>query len=763
MTWFQSLREASLQALRELDQLVDRTTERFHEKVMPVVQDAAERLDRTLATTVDHGGRDLAKDLRSMATDLDVRYQQFMIRRIDPLFGAARNAHLEEMVGLEISPAEVSLNRRIAYTAIGFVAIVVGGALVPASLIISVPASFALMMPVYTLAYRSVKQRRRVTYHVVSAISVTGAWLGGFYTAAIAATLFLFMGEKLLMVTEDRSHRGVVSVFSKQPRTAWRLRDGNEEEVPFARILPGDVVVINAGGFIPVDGTVVAGLASIDQQMLTGEAQPVEKSPGDTVFASTILLAGKLAVRVDKAGDQTVAAKIGEILNRTASYQLALQSRGSKLAHDSALPTLGLGGLALAMLVPESALAAINSSFGVSVRVSAPIAMLNLLNIASQNAILLKDGRSLELLSDVDTVLFDKTGTLTLAQPHVVAVHSTSAFDEARLLTLAAAAEHRQTHPIALAILAEAQARGLTLPDISNARYDVGYGIKVELAKQLILVGSDRFMRLSGIEIPPAIQDRWAASQTQGHSFIMVAVDGKLAGAIELQPTIRPEAQTVIQQLKQRGLKMMIVSGDHEEPTRRLAELLGLDRYFAGVLPEGKASLVEQLQAEGRSVCFVGDGINDAIALKKANVSVSLRGATTVATDVAQVVLMQESLRQLPYLFELSEDMERSLKAGYAAGMVPGLLNVAGVFFLGWGYYHALGLNVVSGLVAMGIGMYPLYKHKQALAQANGVQANGVQANGAQANGVQANGARPSSVASGDVPMNDTPLHPAPA
>ncbi len=758
MTWFQSLREASLQALRGLDQFVDGTAQQFHEKVMPVVQDAAERLDGTLSRTLADSGAELGQDLHRMALDLDQRYQQFMVRRVDPLFGAARNAHLEEMVGLEISPAELYLNRRIAYTAIAFVAIAVGGALIPASLIISVPASFALMLPVYKMAYQSVKQRRRVTYHVVSAISVTGAWLGGFYTAATAAVLFLFMGEKLLMITEDRSHRGVISVFSKQPRTVWRLRDGEEQEVPFAQILPGDVVVVNAGGFVPVDGTVVAGLASIDQQMLTGEAQPVERSPGDTVFASTILLAGKLSVRVDKAGDQTVAAKIGEILNRTASYQLALQSRGSKLAHDSAVPTLALGGLALATLGPESALAAVNSSFGVTVRISAPIAMLNLLNIASQNAILLKDGRSLELLSDVDTVLFDKTGTLTLAQPNVVAVHSTSGFDEARLLTFAAAAEHRQTHPIALAILAEAQARGLTLPDISNARYDVGYGIKVELAKQTIHVGSDRFMRLTGIHVPPSLQDQLVASHTRGHSFIMVAVDGKLAGAIELQPTIRPEAQAVIQRLKHRGLKMMIISGDHEEPTRRLAETLGLDRYFANVLPEGKASLVEQLQAEGRSVCFIGDGINDAIALKKANVSVSLRGATTVATDVAQVVLMQESLRQLPYLFELSEDMERSLKAGYAAGMVPGVINVLGVFFLGWGYYHALGINVVSGMVAMGIGLYPLYKHKQALAQANGAQANGAHPNGARPNGTRPNGAP-----SPGVPLNGTRLNPTPA
>ncbi len=383
-----------------------------------------------------------------------------------------------------------------------------------------------------------------------------------------------------------------------------------------------------------------------------------------------------------------MAAKIGEVLNRTASYQLALQSRGSKIAHDAALPTLLLGGYGLMTMGLESALALINSAFGVSVRISGPIAMLNLLNIAAQHAILLKDGRSLELLSDVDTVLFDKTGTLTISQPHVVAIRRSGALDEDRLLTLAAAAEHRQTHPIALAILAEAAARGLALPDISDAHYEVGYGIKVHLAGQTIHVGSDRFMRLSQIDVPAAILERREASHAAGHSIIMLAVDGLLAGAIELRPTVRPETEAVVQALRERGLKMMIISGDQDEPTRRLAAQLGLDGYFANVLPEGKAGLVERLQAEGRSVCFVGDGINDSIALRKANVSVSLRGATTVATDVAQVVFMQESIRQLPYLFELSETMDQSLAAANLAGTIPGGINVAGVFLLGWGYFQ---------------------------------------------------------------------------
>jgi Cu2+-exporting ATPase len=676
------------------------------------MHDGARRLDKAL----ERSGVGLEETVRRTAIDLDDRYQRFMVTRFDPLFGQTRTAQLEEMGSLQISPNEVTLNRRIAFASGLLLATLVGQAIFPASLLVTVPLSFTLVLPVFDMARRSVQQQRRVTYHVISAINVTAIWLGGLYVPAIGATVFYYMGEKLLMITEDRSHKGLISVFSKQPRVVWVLRDGVEMERPFEEVAAGDVVVVFAGGFMPVDGTVVEGLASIDQQMLTGEAQPAEKSPGDKVYASTVVLAGKVHVRVDKAGTETVAAKIGEILNKTASYQLALQSRGSKMAHDAALPTLALAALALP-LGPGSALGMLNSSFGVSVRIGAPITMLNLFNIASYNAILLKDGRSLELLGEVDTVLFDKTGTLTLSQPNVAKVHSAGAFDEEQLLTFAAAAEHRQTHPIALAILAKAAAQGLAVPDIDDARYEVGYGITVLVGERKIQVGSDRFMRLSEVALPPQIEAALEACNAEGNSLVMVAVDGVLAGAIELQPTIRPEAEAVVSALRKRGLKMVIISGDQEGPTRRLAEKLGMDRYFANVLPEGKASLVEQLQTEGRSVCFVGDGINDSIALKKANVSVSLRGATTVATDAAQVILMQESLQQLPFLFRLADDMDRALRWGYAAGMIPGVINVAGVFLLGWGYYQALGLTMVSLAASTGIAMYPIYKHRKELAR----------------------------------------------
>lgn len=708
MSWWRDLRDYALDMIRDVDQIAERIDEAFSEHLAPPVQRLAGKVDQALDRTWDQ----LQSGTNSTVKALDDRYQKFMVKRVDPLFGQTRTAYLEEMGSLEISPHEVHLNRQIASTAGLFVALLVGKIFFPWTLMITVPLSFLQAVPIFEMAERSVKKQRRVTYHVISAINVTAIWLSGLYLPAVGATFLLYLGEKLLMVTQDRSHKGLISVFSQQPRTVWVVRDGVEVERPFAEIAEGDTIVVDAGGIMPADGMVTKGMASIDQHMLTGEAQPAEKAVGDKVFASTLVLAGKVYVRVDKAGSETVAAKIGEVLNKTASYQMALQSRGSKIAHDAALPTLILTGLALP-LGADSALGMLNSSFGVSVRVSAPIAMLNLFNIASYHAILLKDGRSLELLSSVNMVLFDKTGTLTLSQPHVANIYSVGALDEQRILTLAAAAEHRQTHPIALAILAEAQARGLQVPEIDDARYEIGYGIKVQVGEQKVLVGSERFMRTSAITVPAAIEQVRESCYAKGHSLILIAVDGALAGAIELQPTVRPEAEAVIASLRTRGLKLIIVSGDQEGPTRTLAERLGMDGYFANVLPEGKAGLVEELQRQGRSVCFVGDGINDSIALKKANVSISLRGATTAATDSAQVILMQESLQKLPFLFYLADEMDRSLRWGHQAGLIPGVLNVFGVFFLGWGYYAGMGLSLASLAAGLGIAMYPWHKHKR--------------------------------------------------
>lgn len=244
----------------------------------------------------------------------------------------------------------------------------------------------------------------------------------------------------------------------------------------------------------------------------------------------------------------------------------------------------------------------------------------------------------------------------------------------------------------------EAEARQLAIPNINEASYKIGYGLTVRVGEQIVCVGSQRFMQMIDVVIPPPLLDRQALCHHQGHSLVMVAVDSQLIGAIELVPTIRPEAKSIIQGLrKQANIKdIYIISGDYDAPTKVLAQNLGIEYYFAEVLPDHKARLIEQLQNEGRTICFVGDGINDAIALKKSQVSISLRGASTVATDVAQIILMDGGLTKLGAVFDFAQSFNTNMNVTFAIVTIPTLIGIGGVFFLHFGLVHTVVLNLIS-------------------------------------------------------------------
>jgi Cu2+-exporting ATPase len=375
----------------------------------------------------------------------------------------------------------------------------------------------------------------------------------------------------------------------------------------------------------------------------------------------------------------------------------------------------GLGAVTLlAGMPPIQVLSLLNTNFGFNIRILAPIAMLNYLNLASREGILVKDGRALELLRQVDTVVFDKTGTLTEDLPHVGAIHVCAAHSELELLRYAATAEHRQEHPIARAILGEARRRGVAQLQVEDSAHQVGHGIRVAIADHTILVGSPRFMTLQEIPIPPHLQELAAGCHEQGHTLVMVAVDGALAGALELRSTLRPEAAAIVRELRARHVGAIhIISGDSEGTTRRLAEELGVDRYFANTLPEEKAAIIDRLQSEGRRVCYVGDGINDSIALRRAHVSVSLRGASTIATDVATVVLVDESLGRLGRLFDIAAEFERTLDQSLTSTVIPGLISMSGVLFLGWGIFTTIAINQVGFALGFASSVLPLLRAMQ--------------------------------------------------
>ncbi len=653
----------------------------------------------------------LAK-VKATLNKLDDAYQSYVRAQIDPLFGAARMQQMEAMAvqseRMVLSSTEKQLNRNIALSLVVVsTAVVAGQAMLPIVLV-CFPLAIYISQPIFQRAYHSVVHERRLTTSVIASANAIATWVGGFYVAGGLGFVLYYLAEKLIYITEDNSRQRLVNIFDQQPRFVWAVIDGVEVEIAFAQLQVGDTLVVGAGQMIPVDGVISAGHGSIDQQRLTGEAQPAEKTVGDQVLAATFMLAGKIYVLVEKAGRATAAAQIGEILNNTAGYQMAIDSKAMKVVNASLAPKLAVAGLAWLLVSLEGAVAVTNASFGYNIRLTGPLAMLNFLNLAARHGVLIKDGRSLEMLNEIDTVVFDKTGTLTLEQPHVAQIHLFNGAQECTVLAFAAAVEARQSHPIARAIVAAAQAQELTLPILNDSRYQVGYGLTAWIEGRSIRVGSERFMELEQVDLPGEVRALQATAHAQGHSLVMVALDGQLAGVIELEPTLRSEAKSVIEALHKRNLAVYIISGDQEAPTRILAEELGVDHYFANTLPDEKAGHVERLHLEGRSVCFVGDGINDAIALKQAKVSISLRGATTVATDTAQVVLMDATLQQLPALFVLASKFNANMNVGFAVAIVPAFLVTGGVFLAHVGLMGSLLMYNVSLLAGVGVAMQPL-------------------------------------------------------
>ncbi len=640
-------------------------------------------------------------------TVLDEKFQRFVKKRIDPLFGDPRDLQFKALSitgkSPETSEEEKSVNRFLGSATANMGLGLVGLIFYPPLLLATIPYMLWFSQRNYKSAYRGIFKEHRINIAVVDAVFVTWALLSGYLFAGTVGLFLISLSMKLLATTRKHSQQSLINVFGLHSPTAWLLIDGVEIETPIERLRKGDRIVVNAGEVIAVDGIITDGLALIDQRALTGESQPAEKGVNDPVLASTIVLSGRIHIQVEKAGPETTAAQICEILNRTTNFKTSLDEQVGRLVDWSAMPTLALAGVAFPVVGSGGTLAILFSGMGYSMRTLAPLSILNFLRFASQSNILIKDGQALESLKQVDAIVFDKTGTLTLEQFQVKKLYACDGFSEETVLVHAAIAEYRQRHPIAQAIVAAAHERGFHMPKVEDGRYEVGYGVKVTLENQVIRVGSERFMTMEGIAIPADIRTIQKDCYGAGNSLIMVATDTKIAGVIALQATIRPEAKQVMHRLRQHNLSIYIMSGDQAPPTQTLAEELGIEDYFANQLPEDKARLVEKLQKEGKKVCFIGDGINDSLAMQKAHVSISLRGATTVATDTAQIVLMGEELTHLPLLFDIADRFDENMKNNLMISVVPGAICIGGVFLLNFGiyasmmlYYAGLAIGVVN-------------------------------------------------------------------
>ncbi len=550
------------------------------------------------------------------------------------------------------------------------------------------------------------KKKRTVNVDCLFLLADVLALLSGSYVAA-AFSLYLIQSGRLgVVLAKDSGRRHIQHLFRDLPGRVWVVRDGVEVEVPLSSVDKGDVLALHAGAVIPVDGIVVEGAAAVDQRMLSGESAPVEKGPDDVVLANTVLISGRLRVRVERSGAETTAGRIADVILHSVDHKSDVQLRGEEWADSLTNPMFFTSLALLPFLGPVSTSVFINSHIGVRIRILAPMNTLKHISRASRQGLLIKDGRALEKYLGIDAILFDKTGTLTDDAPEVSHIFAADGRSADEVLRYAAIAEQKLAHPIAKAVLAKARAARVAYPDIDDSQYAIGYGIRVACDGEVIRVGSLRYLSGEGIPVAEEWTGLQRAEENAGRSLVFVAVDGGLAGALRLEPRVRREMHAVIADLRQRGVKYMaIVSGDADAPTRRLAADLGMDDYHAEVLPQAKADIVAKLQAEGYRVCFVGDGINDAVALKQADVSVSLAGASTAARDMAEIVLMNGHVRSLADLHEISANLEDDLRKCLTLSVVPGVINLFGAFVFDFNTLASLlvnsGFGFWGGLQAM--------------------------------------------------------------
>jgi Cu2+-exporting ATPase len=635
-----------------------------------------------------------------------------------------RRQHLntlsEDDAPVEKQQIERHIDRDLVLT-IGTVALAgIGGLGFPFIRLLSLPGILYGFWPIYKEAYHSAIKTRKVELSLFYALVQSVELASGLFFTTALGNLWFLLSHKLMVIAKERYRQNLHHLFEHLPTTVYVLLDGVEVERPLDTLSVDDTIVLRAGEVMPVDGVITHGFATIDQQALTGESQPVEKERGSQVYASTVVLSGYIHVQLEMAGQETMMAQISQILEKTTAIKDSKQTEAEQFSNRAVLPILGLSGLAIPLLGLRGATAILDAHPQYRIIISTPLSTINFLNRSSEQGILVKDGRTFELLTQVDTVVFDKTGTLTLEQPLVSHVHTFVGIAEETVLGYAAAAEKRQSHPIAKAILQEAAARLIDVPAVDDARYQIGYGLTVHLANDLmaeninkydlnpiIRVGSRRFIEQERIILSEQVNSSVHQAKEQGNSIVLIAVNEQVVGAIELQSAIRPESAAVVQWLKEQGKEIVIISGDYTQPTRVLAEALGIEHYFAETLPEDKGKLIEQLQDDGKRVCFVGDGINDTIAMKKSLVSVSLRGATTAAIDTAQVVLMEANLQQLTALFELAEQHKGNMRLTTGAILSGAATSIIGALFFGTSIQFTALVNQIMFPVSLVSAMWP--------------------------------------------------------
>jgi Cu2+-exporting ATPase len=543
--------------------------------------------------------------------------------------------------------------------------------------------------PILKRALNVVHAEHRLNVDFLDSLAITISTLQGNLFTSAFMTWLITLGDFIRDLTAAHSKRAIEDLLDYQAQLAWVVRGRRKLEIPVARIVVGDTVVVYTGEMIPVDGEVIKGRASVEQKTITGESLPVERLVGSKVYAATVVREGKLYLRAERVGRDTTAAQIVRMVSDAPIGETRIQNYAEKFADRLVAPSLAVAtGLCAVSGDVNRFLSMVIIDYGTGIRVAAPTSVLASMIHAAHHGIMIKGGSQIEKLSRVDTILFDKTGTLTEGRPQVQSIRSYDErhFPSEKILALAAAAEARLTHPVAEAVLAKAREMKVRIPPRTDSRFHVGLGVEVHVNGHTVHLGSERFLRDQHIKLDSATTDLRQIN-SYGHSALLLAVEGRIAGAISYADQIRPECSAVIKTLHNRGLRdLTMLTGDNSTVAAGVASRLGLDRFVANVFPAEKAEIVAELQREGRVVAMVGDGINDSPALARADVGIAMKGGADIAREAADVVLMEENLWKLIAAFDVSSNAMKLIRqnfaiiaglntVAYALAIPPGLIN----------------------------------------------------------------------------------------
>lgn len=490
--------------------------------------------------------------------------------------------------------------------------------------------------------------------------------------AAGEVVFIMAIGALLEEATTNRAKKGLKKLISLAPTKGRRLKDGKEEMIPAEEIRQGDLLRILPGETIPVDGTILSGETSVDQSIMTGESLPVDKSVGEEVFCGTINRFGSIDISATKVGENSSLQKLIRMVQDAENKQSPMQRIADRAA--SWLVPVALLIAVLAYVFSGNIVTAVTVLVvfcPCALVLATPTAIMAAIGQATKHGVIIKSGEALEKMGKVDTIACDKTGTLTYGRLDVSDIISFEEnISETELLALAASAEARSEHPLGKAIVAHAAAKGVTLTEAEDFKMTAGKGILAEVSGRRLICGNEKFLTENGASIGQKVQAALERLRTQGKASILVADDRKCIGVIALADVLRPEAKDMVSRLADMDTRTVLLTGDHQKTADYFAKQVGISGVRAELLPEEKVQNIEKLQKENHTVCMIGDGVNDAPALKTADVSVAMGSmGSDIAVDAAEVALMSDDISKIPYLKRLSNATVRTIKASITLSM----------------------------------------------------------------------------------------------